>query len=186
MESNVNQYPIFALCPLCPCQWKCAWTPTLISHLCFQLALLFLLPGYKWNMWRNVPELLWDGHFITVIYPWINWENGSAFCADTWGRQSSTGLLSSQGALLFFLTSELMLSCQCQQSTEKNYTTPRNVKLQVDLCTPLIDSLGVPDLPHPKSVFSSKFPLTTGNEDQPRWKGMLQQKSLAWDFLLAF
>lgn len=50
-------------------------------------------------MWRNAPELLWDGPFITGIYPWISWENGSAFCADTRRRQSLTGLLP-QGALL--------------------------------------------------------------------------------------
>lgn len=93
MDSNVNQYPSCALCPLSPHQWNCAQIPILTSHLCFQLALLFLLPGCKRSMLRNAPELLWDGLFISGIHSRISWENGSAFRADPQRRHSSTGLL---------------------------------------------------------------------------------------------
>lgn len=184
MDSNVNQYPICALCPLSPHQWNCAQIPILTSHLCFQLALLFLLPGCKRSMLRNAPELLWDGLFISGIHSRISWENGSAFRADPQRRHSSTGLLP-QGTLLSFHTIELMLSCQCQLSTGKNYPTPRSGKLQVDLCTLLIDSFGVSEHPLTRPVFSSKFSLTMGGiEDQPRWRGTVAAENLGPGYFL--
>lgn len=91
---------------------------------CFELALQFLLPGYKWRMWRNAPELLWDGHFITGISPWISWGNGSAFCARTHWRQSLTAAPTRGLALLSFHTRELMLSCNVSNLLERIIQLP--------------------------------------------------------------
>lgn len=179
MDSKVNQYPIFALCPLCPRQWKCAQTlplhPTSPSS-CPAVPVAWIQVEHV----EDAAELLWDGPFSTGISPWLAGETAQLLMQTPDGGRARLGC-SHKGPRSLLLQEQV--DAFLAFSAGKSYPTPRSVNSKWFVSF-VIDSFGTSDHPRPRPVFSSKFSVTGGNENQPRWKATVATEKLGRGYFL--